>query len=330
MAMAEILDRRMCKARAASVLRGAQVPAVRATALYFGLVVVLNLLESFGSQLNLFSSFLSILTGLLTIVLEAGFILYCMAIRRQEYAGYMTLFNGFGDALRIILLSILRGLFIGLWSMLFVIPGIVAAYRYRFALYNLLENPQLGVMDAIRMSKHQTYGYKTQLFMLDLSYLGWIILALLPMLYYNQVLSFRLQAAFMQAGSLEEFLYSYPPVSGAVMGLSALTWQVIIAVWGLVVSLFYLPHYYCVNLEYFDAAKRSSGTGVLPQDPYNGFDGNNGNGFNGNGYNGGFDGTDSYNGFDRTSGGQDNYGGGSQNGYGGGSRYDNDDDSGYV
>ena len=45
--------------------------------------------------------------------------------------------------------------------------GIVAAYRYRFALYNLYENPGIGVMEALDMSKRQTLGYKSQLFTLD-------------------------------------------------------------------------------------------------------------------------------------------------------------------
>lgn len=46
--------------------------------------------------------------------------------------------------------------FIALWSMLLIVPGIIAAYRYRFALYNLCENPELGVMEALAMSKAQT------------------------------------------------------------------------------------------------------------------------------------------------------------------------------
>ena len=53
--------------------------------------------------------------------------------------------------------------------------GIVAAYRYRFAMLNLCENPEIGVMEALNMSKAQTLGFKWQLFVLDLSFLGWII-----------------------------------------------------------------------------------------------------------------------------------------------------------
>ena len=68
-------------------------------------------------------------------------------------------------------------IFIFLWTLLFIIPGFIAAYRYRFAVYNLCENPDMGVMEAINMSKAQTAGFKWQLFVLDLSFIGWRILS---------------------------------------------------------------------------------------------------------------------------------------------------------
>ena len=71
-----------------------------------------------------------------------------------------TLFDGFSIAGKVILLEIVASIFIFLWSLLFIIPGIIAIYRYRFALYNLLENPDLGLLEAINLSKEQTYGYK--------------------------------------------------------------------------------------------------------------------------------------------------------------------------
>ena len=63
-----------------------------------------------------------------------------------------------------------------LWSLLLVIPGIIAIYRYRFALYNLCENPELGVMDALRLSQQQTMGFKLDLFVLDVTFIGWGLL----------------------------------------------------------------------------------------------------------------------------------------------------------
>lgn len=104
--------------------------------------------------------FITIVCTLLLEVLSAGVWLYHLGIRRGEEMPYTTLFDGFSMAGKVIALAVVRYLYVLLWSLLFVIPGIVAAYRYRFAILNLCENPEMGVMDAIRMSKAQTYGFK--------------------------------------------------------------------------------------------------------------------------------------------------------------------------
>lgn len=177
--MAQLIDRKQLKQEMKELLRSAQVSPRGMTCLYLALVLVLNLADSFMGLMNpgLLGTFISILTGLMSMVLASGFVMYCMAIRRGERAEYLTLFDGFSFVGKVILLNIVIYLFTFFWSLLFVIPGIIAAYRYRFALYNLYENPGIGVMEALNMSKQQTLGYKGQLFMLDLSYIGWLLLA---------------------------------------------------------------------------------------------------------------------------------------------------------
>ena len=121
--------------------------------------------------------FVSIVCTLLGVVLNVGASLYHLGIRRGEEMPFVTLFDGFAFAGKIILLSIVQYIFISLWMLLLVVPGIVAAYRYRFAMLNLCENPEIGVMEALNMSKAQTLGFKWQLFVLDLSFIGWRILS---------------------------------------------------------------------------------------------------------------------------------------------------------
>ena len=81
-------------------------------------------------------------------------------------------------------------LFIFLWSLLFVIPGIVKSYAYFAAPYILSEFPGVKPTDAIKLSMRMTDGYKAELFVLDLSFLGWhllsgLTLGLLGILYVN-------------------------------------------------------------------------------------------------------------------------------------------------
>lgn len=270
--IAELIDRRQLKADAKALLADAQVSPKGMVALYLGLSLVLNLLVSFSGNAGLLSTFVSILTSLLGWVLSAGFVLYCMAVRRGERAEYLTLFDGFSFVGKIIGLNIVTYIFIWLWSLLFVIPGIIAAYRYRFALYNLYENPGIGVMEALDMSKRQTAGYKSQLFMLDLSYIGWSLLGSIPAMIYSGAVSWRMaQIGYgYVSGNLASFSADF-----TVLGLPDWSWTLVIGLWSLAAALFYLANYQCVELGYFETAKRTSGVGegAAPrqeQDPWNG------------------------------------------------------------
>ena len=121
---------------------------------------------------------------LVLAVVSAGFVLFLMNTVRRTGACFGNLLDGFGMIGRIILLNILEGLFIMLWSLLFVIPGIIAAYRYRMALYLLLDHPEMSVMQCIRESKRMMKGHKGELFVMDLSFLGWAILESIPVFGY--------------------------------------------------------------------------------------------------------------------------------------------------
>lgn len=196
-----VLDRTALKMEAKGIVKSARVSACLFTLLFLAISWLLSGISEYvsldadrayylsvasGVDLSFLAlhrtfspvlvTFVSIMVGLLSVLLNAGYARYHLGVRRGEEMPYETLFDGFSFAGKLILLSIVQYLFIFLWSLLFVIPGIIAAYRYRFAVYNLCEDPEMGVMDAINMSKAQTNGFKWQLFVLDLSFLGWQIL----------------------------------------------------------------------------------------------------------------------------------------------------------
>ncbi len=181
------LDRREIKADARALIRSGSVSPVKFTALFFAVSLVLDVIDSGASYMiadaggfTEFSfSFLSILIGLLRLILIAGCCCYCLGVCRREQTPYESLFDGFSFAGKVILLNLVKAVFVTLWSMLFVIPGIIASYRYSFALWNLCQDPTLGVMEALALSKRQTCGYKGQLFLLQLSFFGWLLLAVL-------------------------------------------------------------------------------------------------------------------------------------------------------
>ena len=121
---------------------------------------------------------------LVMAVVSAGFVLFLMNTVRRTGACFGNLLDGFGMFGRIILLNILTNLFVMLWSLLLVIPGLIAAYRYRMALYLLLDHPEMSVMQCIRQSKQMMKGHKGELFVMDLSFLGWAILETIPVIGY--------------------------------------------------------------------------------------------------------------------------------------------------
>ena len=67
--------------------------------------------------------------------------------------------------------------FIFLWSLLFVIPGIIKALAYSMHPYIIADNPTIDAMEALRQSEEMMRGNKTRLLALYLSFIGWFILS---------------------------------------------------------------------------------------------------------------------------------------------------------
>ena len=104
-------------------------------------------------------------------------------IRKESEAKNIDpLLDGFkNDLVNNIILGILQIVFIFLWSLLFVIPGIVKSYSYAMANYIKSENPSMTGNDAITESRKMMNGHKLDLFLLDLSFIGWILLSILTL-----------------------------------------------------------------------------------------------------------------------------------------------------
>ena len=70
----------------------------------------------------------------------------------------------------------LRDLYVTLWTLLLIIPGIVKNYAYRMVPFILSEYPQMSAKEALRLSDEMTRGHKAKMFILDLSFFGWYLL----------------------------------------------------------------------------------------------------------------------------------------------------------
>lgn len=71
----------------------------------------------------------------------------------------------------------MRDVFVALWSVLFIVPGIIKSLSYRMVPYILAEEPGISGMEAIKRSKQMMNGHKMNTFLLDLSFFGWFLLS---------------------------------------------------------------------------------------------------------------------------------------------------------
>jgi uncharacterized membrane protein len=118
-----------------------------------------------------------VITGPLTL----GWVGFVLALSRNQNPKFEQIFGGFnrfGTALGAYLLTLL---FIILWMLLLIVPGIMAALSYSQTFYILSEDPSIGAMDAIRKSKEMMYGNRWKLFCLWLRFIGWLLLCILTL-----------------------------------------------------------------------------------------------------------------------------------------------------
>lgn len=127
------------------------------------------------NRIVLWSLVISVLASLASSLWGVGYQALALRLSRAENVSFRTFTIPFRQFDRFLLLLLLEGVLIFLWSMLFMIPGIIAAYRYRMAVYAMLDDPSLSVTEALDASKRLTYGHKLDLFILDLSFLWYLL-----------------------------------------------------------------------------------------------------------------------------------------------------------
>ena len=151
-------------------LSGQWLSASWVTLVYVLIAGGLSLIPHAGSLLS-FLIVPPLVYGYNVILLE----LHC----ENKLVEVTRLFDGFSDFGRIGGTMILMQLYTVLWMLLLVIPGIVKSYSYALTPYILKDRPELKFNAAIEESMRMMNGYKMKLFLLDLSFIGWILLTML-------------------------------------------------------------------------------------------------------------------------------------------------------
>lgn len=175
-------ERKVLKQDAKKALSGKYGFAIMALCIMLlfqmGIGIVTVLFASVSTWMSGFVQFIG--QVYLMITLNFGLVILFYKIGKNEEVTNTTILDGFKNRLQylnVIVLYIFISLFVSLWTLLLIVPGIIAAIRYSQAPFIMLENPGMTALEAIRQSKAMTKGHKWEIFMLSLSFLGWSILS---------------------------------------------------------------------------------------------------------------------------------------------------------
>ncbi len=163
------------RAEARAALRGNWATAVLVTLIY----MLVYGAFSYPSYVNTYVRNLVFLPYILIAnPILYGYRVYALGLRRGQGSGVGTLFDGFNDYFRVVLTLLLRDVYVCLWSILLIVPGIVKSYSYAMTTFVMKDHPELSYDKAIEASMAMMRGHKMKLFRLDLSFIGWILLGL--------------------------------------------------------------------------------------------------------------------------------------------------------
>ncbi|CAI9386852.1 DUF975 family protein [Niallia sp. Sow4_A1] len=128
------------------------------------------------------SEFGNFIISLLYIPLTVGIIWFYLGLVRTENPQVSQIFSIYTNvalSVKLIGTNIMIGIFTFLWSLLFLIPGIIKGLAYSQTMLLLKDNPEFGIFEAITESRRRMDGYKWKYFLLGLSFIGWGLLCIL-------------------------------------------------------------------------------------------------------------------------------------------------------
>lgn len=156
-----------------------------------------NILYGTDNKSFAMSIIIPIITLAITGPLTIGQCKFFINLANKSNPEFSDLWYGFNNILKAIGITLLVGIIVFIGTILLIIPGIILAFRYSQVYYIMAENPEISVIDCLKESARIMKGHKMNIFILQLSFIGWIILmgitcgiaGLYVLPYYNATLS---------------------------------------------------------------------------------------------------------------------------------------------
>ena len=180
------MNRATLKKNAKASLEGKYGDAILLIVIY-GLITgfvsgIFNLIAtSTDSNYNVFNSIGSLASTVITCLFIFGVHSYFLKLSRNKSVDWKELFSKINMIDVAICITVVVAVYVTLWSLLLIIPGIIAAISYSQVYFVKLDNPDLKTNEVLKKSKEIMNGHKMDYFVLQLSFIGWVILGILTL-----------------------------------------------------------------------------------------------------------------------------------------------------
>jgi uncharacterized membrane protein len=164
-----LIENQQLMTNARKLLRGRWGDAIAVCIVFGAIMIILNAIPIIGSIASL------IISGPMIL----GFYLFFLPFVRGETPRIAVIFEGFKSFLDSFVAYLVALIFILLWSLLLIVPGIIAAISYSMMFLIMAENPGIDGLASIKKSKEMMYGYKLKYFYLMCRFIGWFLLCII-------------------------------------------------------------------------------------------------------------------------------------------------------
>lgn len=132
-------------------------------------------------------------------IMHYGYCNVTLRLAKKESSTIDDLFEGFRkkNVFKSMKLAVLMGVYVFLWSLLLIVPGIIKCFSYSMAYYIMLDHPEYTASEALKKSQEMMKGHKSDLFILCLSFIGWFILSAIIGIFTFSLPSFWLYPYYM-------------------------------------------------------------------------------------------------------------------------------------
>ena len=135
-----------------------------------------NLLVEINDESLAIAIIIPIITLVITGPLTIGQCKFFINLANRSNPKFSDLWYGFNNILKAIGVTLLVGIIVSIGTILLIIPGIILSFMYSQAYYIMAENLEMSIIDCLKESSRIMKGHKMDLFVLELSFLGWVIL----------------------------------------------------------------------------------------------------------------------------------------------------------